>query len=218
MRPVNKGEAPDKVYKKYQEAEPDLEERLGPYCSYCELNIQNAPEVEHKEAKSAGGAELEWDNLLLSCKYCNTRKGSIVKGGDKEKYLWPDEDDTFHVFSYRGDVPEINEAYLKTVEKKTGDKARNLYGLLKLDHIPISPKEKDRRYMARSEARNSAVQSKSLWDSLKKTSYKRDFLNQTLILAQSTGFFSVWMEVFSEDEEVRDGLIKVFRGTRKNIV
>ena len=34
MRPVNKGETPDKVFKKYQEAEPYLEERVGPYCSF----------------------------------------------------------------------------------------------------------------------------------------------------------------------------------------
>lgn len=88
MLPVNKGEAPDKVYKEYREAEPDLEERLGAYCSYCEMNIQHVPEVEHKEAKSTGGEELKWGNLLLGCKYCNTTKGIRVKSGDKEKYLW----------------------------------------------------------------------------------------------------------------------------------
>ena len=29
MRPVDKGEAPDKIFAKYSEAEPYLEERLG---------------------------------------------------------------------------------------------------------------------------------------------------------------------------------------------
>ena len=36
MRPVDKGKAPDAEFEKYQDAEPYLEERLGPYCSFCE--------------------------------------------------------------------------------------------------------------------------------------------------------------------------------------
>lgn len=98
MRPVDKGKAPDKIFKKYQDAELHLEERIGAYCSFCEFHIQHVPEVEHREAKSSGGEVLEWENLLLSCKYCNTRKGKIVKVGEKGQYIWPDEDDTFHVF------------------------------------------------------------------------------------------------------------------------
>lgn len=78
MRPVNKGQKPVE-YKHYRDAEPYLEQRIGTYCSFCEMDISHAPEVEHKEAKSRGGQELEWDNLLLSCKYCNTRKGIYVK-------------------------------------------------------------------------------------------------------------------------------------------
>lgn len=73
MRPVDKGAAPSVVFEKYQDAEPYLEERLGPYCSFCEMSIRHVPEVEHKEAKSAVGDLTAWDNLLLSCKYCNTR-------------------------------------------------------------------------------------------------------------------------------------------------
>ncbi|HJD32380.1 MAG TPA: HNH endonuclease [Candidatus Eisenbergiella stercorigallinarum] len=103
MRPVDKGETPDRTFDDYQDAEPYLEERIGPYCSYCEFPIGHVPEVEHKEAKAAGGALLEWNNLLLSCKYCNARKGKIAAKGDKEKYLWPDEDDTFHAFLYDND-------------------------------------------------------------------------------------------------------------------
>ena len=60
MRPVNKGVAPEKEYKHYQDAEPDLEARLGPYCSFCEMVIHHVPEVEHREAKSAGGELLKW--------------------------------------------------------------------------------------------------------------------------------------------------------------
>lgn len=82
MRPVDKGGAPQE-YTQYKDAEKDLEARLGAYCSFCEMTINHAPEVEHKEAKAKGGAELEWENLLLSCKYCNTRKGTRVGKGEK---------------------------------------------------------------------------------------------------------------------------------------
>lgn len=81
MRPIDKGKAPETGFKKYQDAEPELEKRIGPYCSYCEMPIIHVPEVEHKEAKSQGGEELAWDNLLLTCKYCNTRKLITVKKG-----------------------------------------------------------------------------------------------------------------------------------------
>ena len=124
MRPVDKGEAPDKEFKKYQEAEPYLEKRVGAYCSFCELPINHVPEVEHKEAKARGGDEISWTNLLLSCKYCNTRKGAIVEKGDKQKYLWPDEDDTFHAFSYDTEIPKLNERYLQSQGRRLDRKRK----------------------------------------------------------------------------------------------
>ena len=90
MRPVDKGKKPEINFKRYQDAKPYLEERIGPYCSFCEMSIRHVPEIEHKEAKSQGGDILLWENFLLSCKYCNTRKGVIVKKGDLHQYLWPD--------------------------------------------------------------------------------------------------------------------------------
>ena len=90
MRPVDKGKKPEINFKRYQDAEPYLEERIGPYCSFCEMSIRHVPEIEHKEAKSQGGDILLWENFLLSCKYCNNRKVVIVKKGDLHQYLWPD--------------------------------------------------------------------------------------------------------------------------------
>ena len=214
MRPVNKGNAPEVQFKKYQEAEPYLEERIGAFCSFCEFPIQHVPEVEHKEAKAKGGAELEWDNLLLSCKYCNTRKGEIVKSGEKYKYLWPDEDDTFHVYSYKDGVPKLNEEYLKGQEPEISEKARNTYQLVKLWNIPLSPRDRDRRFSKRSEAYNCANESLAIWEMVKETEYKKYYLNQTIKLAKAVGFFSVWMEVFSDYKEIQQKLVSAFEGTR----
>lgn len=215
MRPVNKGEAPDKEFKKYQEAEPYLEAKIGPYCSFCEMPINHVPEVEHKEAKAKGGDELAWTNLLLSCKYCNTRKGIIVEKGDKGKYLWPDEDDTFHAFLYDTDIPKLNVEYLQKQGEHMKQRAEELFKLVKLDNIPITPAIKDRRYAVRSEARNYALESKAGWDKVKKSSEKMVYLQQIEMLAMASGFFSVWMNVFKDDAEVRKRLITAFKGTRE---
>ena len=48
MRPVDKGDAPYIKISKYQEAEPYLEKRIGAYCSFCEMRVNNALAVEHK--------------------------------------------------------------------------------------------------------------------------------------------------------------------------
>lgn len=188
---------------------------MGAYCSFCEFHIQHVPEVEHKEAKAYGGAELEWENLLLSCKYCNTRKGKIVKAGDKNQYLWPDCDDTFHAFSYKTEIPQLNIEYLEKQDDNVKEKAENLYRLLKLDTVPLSPKQKDKRYSARNEARNCAIESKNGWDKVKSTEQRDIFLKQIIQLATQTGFFSTWMEIFKEDAEVKESLIIAFKGTRK---
>lgn len=215
MRPVNKGEAPEQVFKKYQDAEPYLEERLGAYCSFCEMPIIHVPEVEHKEAKSKGGDEMAWENLLLSCKYCNTRKGTIVIKGDKEKYLWPDEDDTFHVFLYDEAIPKLNDEYLQRQGDVHRQKAENLFRLVKLDNIPITPTIKDRRYAVRNEARNYALDSKQGWDKVKKSPDREIYLQIIEKLAKASGFFSVWMEVFRDDMEVKRILISIFKGTKE---
>ena len=97
MRPVNKGSSPYKTISKYADALPFLEKTLGLYCSYCEFPIAHLPEVEHVSAKSKGGDLTNWDNLLLGCKYCNTRKGDKVTPDNRSDYLWPDEDNTVQI-------------------------------------------------------------------------------------------------------------------------
>lgn len=216
MRPVDKWKAPDAEFEKYQDAEPYLEERLGPYCSFCEYPIHHVPEVEHRESKARGGEELDWDNLLLSCKYCNTRKGKVVGKGEKEKYLWPDQDDTFHAFLYdETGVPKLHDIYLEKQGTDVKEKAQALFELLKLDNVPIKPTDKDRRFKKRSEVWNNAVNSKNTWGKIKETDMKKDYLETIEMLAKESGFFSVWMTVFEDDIEVREMLIHTFKGTRR---
>lgn len=94
-------------------------------------------------------------------------------------------------------------------------KAQALFELLKLDNIPISPKDKDRRYAKRNEVWNNAVRCKYFWNKIRKTEMKEDYLRTIEMLAKEAGFFSVWMTVFQDDIEVKEMLIHTFKGTRK---
>lgn len=215
MRPVDKGEEPKEKYSKYQDAEEILEQRIGAYCSFCELPIVHVPEVEHKEAKSSGGDLFSWNNLLLSCKYCNTRKGTKVAAGDKGMYLWPDEDDTFHVYTYEKGIPRLNLHYLHKMGRDVERRAFNMFQLIQLDHIP-QPKERDRRWNNRIEVYNCAEESLRDWKVIKDQEDKESYLKNTMQLAKAKGFFSVWMEVFKEYKEVQKRLIEEFKGTNKS--
>ena len=94
-------------------------------------------------------------------------------------------------------------------------KAENLFCLVQLDNVPKSPAVKDRRYTVRNEARNYALDSKQGWDKVKKTSEKEIYLRQIEMLAKASGFFSVWMNVFKDDIEVKRILVNAFKGTRE---
>ncbi|MDQ7084491.1 MAG: hypothetical protein Q9M36_05975 [Sulfurovum sp.] len=70
MRPVNRGGIPkkedgtDKVYTHYRQAKDDLIERLGSFCSYCEMNVENQTDVEHVSPKSKNPTlEKEWSSF-----------------------------------------------------------------------------------------------------------------------------------------------------------
>lgn len=214
MRPVDKGEEPKEKYLNYQDAQKILEERIGAYCSFCELPVVHVPEVEHKEAKALGGDLLAWKNLLMSCKYCNTRKGKKVAAGEKDLCLWADEDDTFHAYTYEKGIPRVNYHYLKEKGNDLEQRAVRMFRLIQLDHIP-RPKERDRRWNNRMETYNCAEESLEGWKKITDKTDKDLFLKQTLQLAKAKGFFSVWMEVFKEYKEVQKRLIEEFEGTKE---
>ena len=50
---------------------------------------------------------------------------------------------------------------------------------------------------------------------MKETSERKAYLNTLKNLALAKGFFSVWMEVFKDDDEVKQLLISSFKGTKE---
>lgn len=51
MRTIDKGRN-EKIVSDYKQFRDDLVERIGCYCSYCEMKIDNQPDVEHVVSKS----------------------------------------------------------------------------------------------------------------------------------------------------------------------
>lgn len=226
MRPVNKGVAPYSSIKKYGEALPYLEKSLGEYCSYCEFNISHMGEVEHVTSKSKGGDRLNWSNLLLSCKYCNTRKGSHTTSSNIEDYMWPDEMNTAIAFVYDNGIPAVNSSVLMKLDSTGGvlKKAEALFHLVKLDNN--SHLSKDKRFQKRMEVFTQAEEHLKTWIRLKNEvgqKGKEDLCKKmlevikanTVELAKASGFFSIWMTVFHDEPEILLALIDAFPGTNK---
>lgn len=216
MRPLNKGEAPYVKISDYAEALPYLEERIGLYCSYCGFPIKHVPEVEHISAKSEGGDRTAWSNLLLGCKYCNTRKSKKVTPLNKNAYLWPDQYNTAIAYQYTDSIPKVNEETLIQLDP-SGEylkKAENLFGLLALDHIP-GPGEKDRRFQSRFEVYTTAMNTLQHWKKMRtsKEDTVRPFLDTTIELAKYSGFFSIWTMVFTDEPVILRALLDAFPGT-----
>lgn len=218
MRPVNKGESPYITIGDYCEALPYLEDRIGLYCSFCGFPIPHVPEVEHVTAKAEGGDLTAWGNLLLGCKYCNTRKGKKVTPENVEDYLWPDRYNTALAYTYDHGVPAVNASILMTVDPEGSAlaKARHLFDLVQLDHIPTA-REKDRRFRTRNKAFEVACDSFADYQEGKKNDPNSIELLRRIIVrtAIQSGFFSVWMTVFKEEPEVLRALIAAFPGTEK---
>lgn len=212
MRPVNKGSSPYTSITNYKQAMPYLENAIGSYCSYCGMKLDNAPEVEHVASKSTDPNLItQWDNLLLACKACNTRKSNTVTAINKSEYLWPDEDNTALAFRYPLGIPQVDSAMLNAVDPtgESAQKATNLFNLLKLG--PQPQLKTDRRVLKRNEAYQTAKDSLEDWKIDKTPTMKR----QIIRTAVANGFFSIWMTVFEDEPEILHELISAFPGTEQ---
>lgn len=206
MRPVIKGASPQE-FAEYTEARPYLVERLGGYCSYCERCVNNQLAVEHILPKQHhDDLKLNWDNFLLSCANCNSTKGrnDLILGD----YYWPDRDNTARAFDYlEGGIVRVNGNL--SGEQRT--RAQQTIELTGLDRTPKHPKYSpfDFRWMEREESWNIAQRSLQRLhncDSL-------EMREQIVETAQTRGFWSIWMAVFTNDPDMLRRFMEAFPGT-----
>lgn len=201
MRPVNKGRKP-RDYNEYKYAKEDLIERLGHYCSYCEMNIQNQADVEHVSPKSKKPElELIWDNFLLGCKACNTLKK--CHNDDRKGYPFPDKWNTAYLYTYKNGKVKIKE----NLSPLDNEKAEKLFKLVKLDRKKDTSNKIDDRYRGRDNAYKKALESLKDYKECPTDPMKRQ------IARSPEGFFSVWVEVFKEYPEVKKAILEKVPGT-----
>ena len=215
MRPVVKDDGGERVYAHYRDALDDLANQIGLFCSYCEMPIKNAPEVEHVQPKTPNrDLLLEWSNFLLGCKSCNSIKSK--KPVNINEVAFPDMDNTFRGLSYENDRvcaaqdldPHENRLILAIVE------------LVKLHRHPSGalrddrPSSGDRRFKFRREAWAKATRMLQHYLDRPGDSVLRNTITHEL--APETGYFSVWMTVFREHPIVLSGFIDAFRGTARD--
>lgn len=210
MRPVNKGASP-RSYSKYQDAQSDLVECVGDYCSYCERQIETNLAVEHVQPKSeVPEMRNEWSNFLLGCVNCNSCKSDTVV--DIDGFLWPDADNTFLAFTYSADgIVSVNTA----LPLEVASRAQSTLLLVGLDRVPGHPDKtkwptsKDKRWQRRLEAWGLATRDLARLQR-GDTVDVRELIVEN---AQARGLFSIWMKVFDDDADMRQRLIAGFKGT-----
>ena len=208
MRPVDKGEAPTN-YTRCQDAGPDLQARLGTYCSYCERQIETYLAVEHMQPKErCPSLRNEWHNFLLACVNCNSSKGN--KCVALRDYFWPDRDNTLCAFNYRsGGIVEPSPTLRAVLRLRAND----TLVLLGLDKVPGNPQREptnsDKRWLRRKEIWQLAERCRQRLQT-NNSPEVRELIVET---AAARGMFSIWWSVFDGDVDMRRRLRDAFPGT-----
>ncbi len=216
MRPVERGDCPldgsgaPISFAHYREARDQLIGRIGDYCSYCEVCLHGSIHVEHVRPKKPQPAlEREWTNFLLGCDQCNAIKGD--NDVNLDDFYWPDRDNTARVFQYDVDQPPRDVSGLTADQQATAQRTIELTGL---NRVPGHPdySDRDRRWKKRLDAWGVALIAKSNLERNDTPALR----NQILQTAIARGHWSVWMQTFHDDLDMRSRLIEWFQGTARN--
>lgn len=208
MRPVDRGPAPA-AYAKYQDAGPDLQARLGDYCSYCERQIETNLAVEHVQPKSRVPAlRTEWDELPSGMRELQLQQGQYTD--QLVDYFWPDADNTLRAFEYlRGGMLQPAAALTPHLAAK----AQATISLVGLDRYPGGPGQApaaaDQRWLRRQQAWEKAERSRAILAGQDTDEVRELIVN----VATGRGEFSIWWTVFAADSDMRRRLREAFVGT-----
>lgn len=226
MRPISRGEIPldddgnNKVVADYKDWRQDLIDRIGNYCSYCNMVLNDSPQVEHVTAQDIDPAKrLEWDNMVLGCGPCNRAKSN--KPCPTDTHFLPDFHNTHLAFDYIIiDHPRRRNKKACIPIPKPGlaqaDKAQNTIELCKLDALTSNPRATDLRWKYRFDACVAAQKWRQSWDnsfSGASVELQREFIELLKTAVAPTGFFSIWFDAFSDIAAVKLALINCFPNT-----
>jgi hypothetical protein len=228
MRPLNRGNVPEvngvpKTVVDYKDWRLDLINRIGKYCSYCNMPLYDSPQVEHVTPKNPklgdeAGSMTDWDNMLLACGPCNRAKSNHPNS--RASHYIPDYHNTHLVFNYivinhNGSKDGIGCIPIPAsgIGINT-QKAQNTIDLCKLDIVNNNKRATDLRWKYRYEALVVAGETRQSFDKIF-LHYPNEALSFISELAKAKGFFSIWFNVFYDVPEVKERLIEIFPGTHK---
>lgn len=205
MRKVRKGRAPNR-YARWEDARDDLMDRIGAFCSFCEMPLPHMGAVEHVIPRSRGGARLAWSNFLIACVHCNAAKKN--RNATRRGYVWPDRHDTHLFFQYPIFFVQASPG-VATATKRRIESTIDLAGL---DRSPGHPdfSGRDRRWRLRFQA---TVKAEDALVRYRRRRHSRDAIADLVEMAESTGFFSIWFQTFQGYPEVLNELKARFAGT-----
>jgi uncharacterized protein (TIGR02646 family) len=209
MRSINKGTVPknedgtDKVYASYAQAKDDLRDRIGSFCSYCEMNIENQPDIEHVSPKSTNpNLETSWSNFLLACKPCNIIKSN--NNQDRAGYVFPDTHNTAFLYEYSIKDIKVRD----DLDDDIKELATATFDLVQLNRKLDTSGRIDDRAIARLNSWNKAQD--ALVDLL-------ELPNNAAMIRQTArscnGFFTMWIQVFQDHPEVKRNILNNVNGT-----
>lgn len=206
MRPVDRGEPPKDengnpiLFKKYQDMGKYLKDRLGCYCSYCECCVDSGISIEHIQPKFLFPEKImEWGNLLLACSCCNGHKGATrIDENNIGDYCWPDRDNTLLFFDYISkDGLVVPAADLSQEDLLRAENTLRLLGLASnIDIVRL---------------RRETIEIARLGKAILEINDSEEI--RTCIERQAERFFSVWLSIFQDDEDMCIRFIRKFKGT-----
>ena len=200
----------------------DLLDRLGPYCCYCNIRLPESPQVEHVTAQVlASGQALDWDNLLLACGACNSRKNALPC--TPTTHFLPHAHNTHLAFAYQTIPHPVQPGKLAAVvvvrpglSAAQHTKALATIELCQLANIPTDNRRLaqaiDLRWKYRQEELLEAGLYRNHWDAVDATGQQL-LLDSIERLARKGGFFSVWFAAFHDVPAVKQALLAAFPGT-----
>jgi len=222
MRPIDKGAIPidngvAKTVSTHRSWRRNLIDRLGAYCCYCNMRLNDSPQVEHVIAQDIdANRSLDWDNVILACGPCNRTKSN--RQCPPTTHYLPEYHNTHLAFDYFVSSQKNHgepAAYIRPHQQYIDIvKANNTIDLCALDRDTTRTFDQatDLRWKYRFE---TMVRALILRDELEEWPYinLHGFIKFLKMIVEATGFWSIWYETFIDVLEIRRMLVMDFAGT-----
>lgn len=202
--------AAEKIYKK---AASPLKKRIGNYCCYCERKFPNGLAIEHKcpkDLKENWNLILKWNNFLISCATCNSKKNkySVIRS-NISSFLFPDIDDTYHSLSYKEEnnylaTPNngfVSDPYLRARIHKT------------INMLRLSEKEDINDIATRCYERREKAKAAKKWHSVIQQKGLCDLYLELIESGVKDGCWSVWMNELEDIPVIKEILLYALPNT-----